>query len=607
MRREVLGRFIKYERQKSKIEIDRLIRGVCNPATLRKIEAGERILDFYIVERLIERLGISVNKFDIFQDEKYYRFAVIREEIENLLEKEQYGDIEAKLDYYENLMEAQDFLHKQYLWQIRGVLASEYGNNHEEAKHLFEEALNFTVKNFSMERLAEYLMGEEEFILLLLYLREKDLSGEIRIKDYQTDLIQYIETVFKDNEVKVNIYSKVNWMIGESLFALGDYKVALETYLTGEKLLTENGLLLHLPSFLERILELSKRRKPHCYQKYYKMRNALKATYEEFEVCWNSKLKLWKKYRANGAFLISELIREKRIAKAISQENLAEHLEIDVKTISRIESGKARPKASTLKKISRFLGLNEDFSSTRIMTEDFELIELEREISRLLVCYKQEAAKILYKHLKTRLSKDSKENRQYLAFMDIVFKRRMGAKTDREFVEELLEAFSITRKECFSMLGEYVPKRVEAMILNNLAICYQNLGEVKKAIQILEKTVKGFEDSRVSQKLHYPSLSLLYANLAIFYEEDGRFQEGIFTSDKAISYALDCKRGEYIGELIQEKTYTLDRMQGYRSDSKEKYRQSYQIMKLMRVSNEKMTVLRKAFRAWYHEDIDINN
>ena len=67
-----IGALINYERTKQNISIDKLRDGVCSEAVLRRIEAGERGTEFFVLERLISRLGSSSNKVELIQDEKDY-------------------------------------------------------------------------------------------------------------------------------------------------------------------------------------------------------------------------------------------------------------------------------------------------------------------------------------------------------------------------------------------------------------------------------------------------------------------------------------------------------------------------------------------------------
>lgn len=605
MRGIALGRLIEYERQKAKIDIEKLIDGLCSKTILKKIETGERLFDFFLIERIIERLGLSINKLDVLLDESSYEIVLKRERIETLIDREQFAEAKAELLLYEKAFKEGDFLQEQYTKKMRGVLASLCGDNPNVVMGYFLEALLITVKGFSIDRLSDYILGEEEIIILFMYLRERENVSRFRISDYCDTILDYIETNFRDETVRVHLYTGAALLIGESFMACEKYEEALRITLKAEQLIAENGLLTHLLSVLDRIIIVSKRIDKAVYRKYSKMRAAFLAAFCVYGLELIKEPKFWKSNKTNEIYLISEILREERFILGISQEDLASDIGIDAKTISRLESGKARPKPATLKKIREYFGVNRCIPEARIVTRDFELIEMDREISRLLVFHQSEAANVLFQRLKVRLPKEHMENRQYIAFMDLIFDKRRGEKSDRELLSELEEAFFIGRgKEGLLRLGDYIPNMTETMIINNMALCYRRMGRIGEGVSLLEKAIAGYENSRVSRRRNYASLSVLYANLAIFYEESRRFKEGIEISDKAIVYALSCYRGEHLAELLQEKTYTLDRMRGYRLETKETYRQIYQVMRLTRVSSEKKAVLASAFLKWYGEDIE---
>lgn len=66
---------------------------------------------------------------------------------------------------------------------------------------------------------------------------------------------------------------------------------------------------------------------------------------------------------------------------------------------------------------------------------------------------------------------------------------------------------------------------------------------------------------------------------------------------------LECLRGDFLGFMLEEKTYTLDRMTGDNSKSRQRYRQSYQLRRLMKASERQKAPIERAFKEWYGEDI----
>lgn len=256
MDKKMIGNMIAYERSKQGISAQRLSEGVCSVSALHRLESGVRLPDFFVLERLIERLGKSVNKMEFLYDEGAYDIYYLREIIEKSVEQREYEEAEGALAYYESRPEAGEPLHRQYLCKMRAVMAAEREENHTDAIRLLKEALEQTVPGFSWSCLEDYCMGEGEILLLLLWLQENQESGEELIPVEPDKILQYIEKICQDEEAKANIYSKAAWVLGTMAMGRQQWQEALRLTLRGEEILADNALLIHLPQFLDRIVEL---------------------------------------------------------------------------------------------------------------------------------------------------------------------------------------------------------------------------------------------------------------------------------------------------------------------------------------------------------------
>lgn len=114
MNQKMIGNLINYERTKKKISMQKLCDGVCSFSTLKRAESGERLPDYFILERIIERLGKSVNKLEFLQDQEAYEICYLRMVIEEYLEEEEYEEAERALIYYEGQTGLKSELHQQY-------------------------------------------------------------------------------------------------------------------------------------------------------------------------------------------------------------------------------------------------------------------------------------------------------------------------------------------------------------------------------------------------------------------------------------------------------------------------------------------------------------
>ena len=606
MKELTIGDIIKYQINKKSISPEKLTEGLCTTTSLKRLINGDTRQSFFLVERILQRLGISVNKVTLLHNESDDTLFIMREMICKLLVEKAYAKAEYILSEYEAAADLSSPLHLQYVLETRGVILSEGYGKHEEALELYHKAFKTVLDRFEVDRLSDFMLGEEEMILLMLMLKEEMTVKNKNISIYARGLLDYVEKQYEDEEVRTNIYSKLAWLLGESAIKINQYEEALELALGGIDALTDNGLLLHLPQFLDRLLFITRDRAEDVYSSWKKKRDALKELYVEYNEPWETEdIRLWESYRQNNIYLISELLRDERDLSGYSQEELAEAIGIDVKTISRIENGKSTPKKGTFSAIKEHFDLESDSFQTRLAVDGPFLLEMERDISRLTSKHQYKEAEILFKSLKKQLSKESKVNRQYVAFMEALFDNMLKRKSVEEVIADLENAFRITRNDKhLENLGKFVTTDLEAKIINMMALCYEILGDRNESIKLLEKLKEGYERSKVTDRNHRIPIGLLYTNLCTYYEEMNRFDDAISLADKAIKYYIKCNRGDKLGFLVEEKTYTNYRMTGDNTTNKEKYRQSNRLMELMKSGENEKAPLREAYKEWYGETID---
>ena len=606
MKELTIGDIIKHQINKKGISPEKLTEGLCTPTSLKRLINGDTRQSFFLAERILQRLGISVNKVTLLHNESDDTLLIMREMICKLLVEKAYTKAEYILSEYEMVADLSSPLHLQYVLETRGVILSEGYGKHEEALELYHKAFKTVLERFEVDKLSDFMLGEEEMILLMLMLREEMKVKNTNISVYARQLLDYVEKQYEDEEVRTNIYTKLAWLMGESAIKNNNYKEALELTLGGIEALTDNGLLLHLPQFLDRLLFLTKDRAEDVYSSWKKKSDALKELYVEYNEPWETEdIRLWESYRQNNIYLISELLRDERDLSGYSQEELAEAIGIDVKTISRIENGKSTPKKATFVSIKEHFDLDGDSLQTRLAVDNPSLLEMERDISRLTSKHQYKEAEILFKSLKKQLSMESKVNRQYVAFTEALFDNMLKRKPVEEVIADLENAFRITRNDKhLKNLGKFVTTDLEAKIINMMALCYEILGDRNESIKLLEKLKEGYERSKVTDRNHRIPIGLLYTNLCTYYEEMNRFDDAISLADKAIKYYIKCNRGDKLGFLVEEKTYTNYRMTGDNTTNKEKYRQSYRLMELMKSGENEKAPLREAYKEWYGETID---
>lgn len=584
MRREEIGKLVSYERNKKKMAVKTLSQGICSETSILRLERGERIPDFFLVERIMERLGKSMNKVEFLYDEQTYEIYYLRELIEKYILQKEYEEAEGALHYYERLQEAGEPLHIQYICKMQAVLAKKQGKDVEVEESILKKAIEQTMQGFLLKNLEEYALGEEEIILLLMYLQISGKDGKMEILQYSEEILRYIEYTFSDEEVLANIYCKAVWIFVKELKRENRIQEAMLLCVKSVDLLTENGLLLHLPQYLEFMLELSRESGESEYDKWKKQRDALKWVYEEYGYEYETEeIELWQNYHLNEVCLLSEVISGERKLRNETQEEMAGEMKMDSKTISRIEHGKYRPKPGTFQKMKEYMELDRDICNTHIVVENFALLELEREVAKEGHYRRFEKAEKLYEGLKSQLSMEFNENVQYVKYMDCYFERVHGVITEEEAVEKYWGAFRVTRKSCGAEdLDKVVLTQNESTIVCNIALLYRRLGMRDEAIRLLEMIKVGYEGSRVDLKYHYRGIIFVYRDLGVLYEESDQFEKAIEMYEKGIELELKCKRGLILGYCIQEKAYTKGRQCRNKNACQYYYKQAFQIFGLMK-------------------------
>lgn len=605
MTTEEIGRQVKYLRSKKKIERERICLGICSVISLRRLEKGKRLPDNFVLERIMERVGKSVNKIEFLTDEETYELYYLREVIETDLEAEKYEEALEGIRYYEGLKIAEQNLHKQYIYKIKAILEEEYYKDTAASSRYLEMAIFCTLPGFQIELLENYILGEEEMILILMWMDQKIRFGEIDFAPYRTKILDYIQYAFDDEEVLANVYGKASWIFMRELMREEKNIEAAGIGIKAVNVLVSNGVLLNLPQLLELLLTCYEKADKKAYRELKEKRDSLKWVYETYgKECGTEQIRVWKNHYRREIYLISEVMRQERRLINKSQEQIAKALNIDQKTISRIEGGIYKPKDGTFQKLKEYFGIDIELCNTSLAVEDFELLEWEREVAKEIFHRRYDEAEKLYRQLRERLDLSKNENRQYCLHFDAVFDQINGKITKAELLRQCEQAFAVTRENCrLEDLSGIVLNKNETIIMNFIAKIYGQIGQNEKEIYILEQMLQGFENSRVDMQYHYASVALIYEHLAGKYEESGQFDKAKDIYEKGIRFCLQCERGDMIGKYLMENIYTWERKGGDRFVCKGYYKQAYQLLKLMQMESAQKS-LEKYYMDNYTENID---
>ena len=157
MKELTIGDIIKYQINKKSIIPEKLTEGLCTTTSLKRLINGDTRQSFFLVERTLQRLGISVNKITLLHNESDDTLLIMREMICKLLVEKAYAKAEYILSEYEMVADLNNPLHMQYVLETRAVILSEGYGKHEEALELYHKAFMAVLDRFEVDKLSEFL------------------------------------------------------------------------------------------------------------------------------------------------------------------------------------------------------------------------------------------------------------------------------------------------------------------------------------------------------------------------------------------------------------------------------------------------------------------
>lgn len=143
MKEKTLGMLIENTRSQKKISKKELSRGICSITALTRYEQDERIPDKFIIDALLERLGLNPFKYEFITSDREFNLSMYRQQIDQEIAKKQIETAFQTLRKYENELHRNDSLHFQYLFLKKAEL-SIVANNLISATKLLKKALDCT-------------------------------------------------------------------------------------------------------------------------------------------------------------------------------------------------------------------------------------------------------------------------------------------------------------------------------------------------------------------------------------------------------------------------------------------------------------------------------
>ncbi len=114
-KRNSIGKIICYYRKKYHLSQNMICEGICNTATLSRMEEGKREYDFLLSYLLLSRIGKNESRFEFILEEREYQLHGLRKEIQQSIKERKIGQTEYFLAQYKNNMPQNQKVHQQFI------------------------------------------------------------------------------------------------------------------------------------------------------------------------------------------------------------------------------------------------------------------------------------------------------------------------------------------------------------------------------------------------------------------------------------------------------------------------------------------------------------
>lgn len=536
-----IGQLLWNLREKEGVCQTQLCKGLCSHAKYVRIEYDQQEIDFFLIDRLMGRLGKSVERLTYVLPIEVYEIYELRQEIQQNICLGKWEEAEQCLEEYQKNRKAEEPLHQQFIEQEYAQIAWLRGESAETVCEHLEKAIAQTMPEAETQRKTGILSVEEYKLLLF---RWEVCFGTERERG-EKELQELTEEIFQKNferteRVKVIPYAAL-------LKAKTSRDGKQDTYLkmiteTALENLREEGKLLYMPEILEQSAQILE--KENRDVEFIHLLRQERVSILELESDYGVSFENYRLFDhvVRNFEIDAELIRRTRNAAKLTQEKLSEDI-CAQETLARIENGNQKPRSGNLRQMMEKMGRSGNRIETGIQVEEYETLELKIELSKFIHRREYENAEKIIGEMEKILDCNIPQNKQYLETERIKVKYQKKTENTGEIIQQLKELLMMSLNICDGKEPEYVLTPEEISILTEMAFVYWMDEKYQMALEIYRFIEKQYDNSRVKPVFHMLDWAMNTGNYAQALEELGDKQEAVRISEKEIEQTLYAGKG----------------------------------------------------------------
>lgn len=189
-----IGEYIQKRRKSMGLTQEAVCHGICDCATLSRIENGRVTPRKTVISALLQRLGLPEENYYAFLSKNELEIEALKKEIMGYNIAEKPDECAAALQKLRALTEPDDLLTQQFTLRSQALLSRLKGGTPQEELALLHQAMCLTNPGFALDQIGQFLYTFEEVKLLnQIALCYSDLEQHPQALSIYCQLIEYIQ------------------------------------------------------------------------------------------------------------------------------------------------------------------------------------------------------------------------------------------------------------------------------------------------------------------------------------------------------------------------------------------------------------------------------
>lgn len=487
----LLLRMIKDKCKTDGVTLKKLCHGICDTAYISRCISNNTEVDKLMLDAFIQRLGITTSNYMyILRDSEYECFA-FREKTRVCIQNGNLKEANELLESYlgmQKKMKGAKKLHYQITLLLRSyVLEKEDADVNVQMQNV-EEAIACTMEGVPMAHLDEFLFTEVELLLLLRKAMLLEKIGK------EQDAYELYNSLYQLGRTKI-YFEKLTYIFIVVGYHLAKMHLIRKEYYFAQRLVEECIKTLSTGNqflFLAELLEMEEKLNP-VQGKVRREHELIKKFVLKYLPDWNPDTYV-PMYQEFSVYPFRKIAIQRRKLLGLTQEELSEKCHCDVATIERMEQGKMDTQSSIAYEIRNVLKIPMEKGFYSLQTSDYKVIKgMYSELMDAVNQKRTEEAKELLDRLSVSIDDSLVINYQLIEFYRCVIRHIEKNISMEDRIDNFMKVLSLTLpKERLHESSEVILYSNERMLIHNIALCYEELGESEFALQLLEFANSGY-------------------------------------------------------------------------------------------------------------------